>query len=61
MTHIWLFVVAGGPLLLLAALVYAMVRYSRRDRSLDRASDAGARQVRREEERDKAGIDPGAN
>jgi heme exporter protein D len=48
MATVWLLVVVGGPLLLLAAILYGVFQYRNRDKRMDAASDASARQVRRE-------------
>ena len=57
MASFWFFVVTAGPLILLAAIIYGIVQYRRRDRRLDPISDEGARQVRKdivEQERRRA-------
>ncbi|MFC0203645.1 hypothetical protein [Novosphingobium soli] len=54
MEILWAFVIIGGPILLGLAIAYATFSYWRRDRRVDRVSEASAREVRediRQEER----------
>jgi len=53
MEYLWGFLVIGGPIILGLALIYGTFQYWRRDRSLDKASDEGARQLRKDLEREE--------
>ena len=46
MEYLWLFTTVGGPILLGLALLYATIRYVRRDRRYDSLSEDSARRVR---------------
>lgn len=52
MTTLWFFTVVVGPLLLLAAIIYATMRYRNRDKRLDPVSDQAARNLRHQLERE---------
>ena len=53
MEYLWGFLVIGGPIILGLALMYGTFQYWRRDRSLDEVSDEGARQLRKDVEREE--------
>lgn len=55
MEALWLFVVAGGPLLLLIAIIYGTIQYRKRQRMLDPMSDRSARELREEIQREEQG------
>jgi hypothetical protein len=48
MEYLWGFLVIGGPIILGLALIYGTFQYRRRDRRLDRVSEDGAKQVRKD-------------
>lgn len=48
MEYLWGFLVIGGPIILGLALIYGTFQYRRRDRRVDRVSEQGARQVRKD-------------
>lgn len=48
MEYLWGFLVIGGPIILGLALIYGTFQYRRRDRRMDRVSEQGARQVRKD-------------
>jgi hypothetical protein len=48
MEYLWGFLVIGGPIILGLALIYGTFQYRRRDRRLDRVSEEGAKQVRKD-------------
>jgi len=58
MELLWGFLIIGGPIILGLALIYATFQYRTRNRHMDAASEASARQVRedirREEEQARA-------
>lgn len=53
MEYLWGFLVIGGPIILGLALIYGTFQYRRRDRRLDRVSEEGAKQVRKDIARDE--------
>lgn len=53
MEYLWGFLVIGGPIILGLALIYGTFQYRRRDRRMDRVSEEGARQVRKDIARDE--------
>jgi hypothetical protein len=54
MEALWFIVVVGGPVVLFLAIIYGVLQFKRRSRSMDGVSDRGARELRRKLDRDGA-------
>ena len=58
MTGLWFFTIVIGPILLLAAIIYATLRYRHRDKSLDDFSDRKAHELRDRLNAEDVGVKP---
>ncbi len=52
MEYLWGFLIIGGPIILGLAILYGTIHYRRRGQELDPTSEAGARRLREEIERE---------
>ena len=58
MDIMWLITIVGGPLLLLAAIIYGTIQYRKRDKRIAPLSDRKARDLREKLSAEDAGIKP---